>query len=494
MSYNGRKTIYTSIDDFDLSNEQGILNEINQALVIHFKNRAEEEYLENYRKGIQPILYRTKERNGEICCNKIVENHAEQITAFKNGFFLQNPAPFLARNTDSADKVKELNEYLYRSGKHQADNEVVNWFHTVGVGFLFVEPNDDEEIPFNAYALSPMTADVVCSLRPGNKPVYGFHAVTQGKELFVDVYSRNYYLRLWGSVEPIQTKDEENGCTYVTHILEILPNRLAPYVPIIKYRYNETNMGSFECVLDELDAINTIRSNSVDGIEQFIQSLLVAYNVQFDDDETADSIKKKGMLLLKSVGDNPADVKILAEQLDQTQTEVLVQSILKQAFDICGVPFSQNGTSSDNVGATMFKLGWETADSFAKNTEDEFRKSNRYFEEIIIKILADKGLLDISINDFELSFSRNELANIQAKAQACGTMVGFGLHPILAMEWSGLTNDSLAAYEMSKEFFEKKQKYNSQGTFGVLSGTAYGTNQEVIEEPTNEVVENEITV
>ena len=85
------------------------------------------------------------------------------------------------------------------------------------------------------------------------------------------------------------------------------------------------------------------------------------------------------------------------------------------------------------------------------------------------------------------------MANIQAKAQACGTMVGFGLHPILAMEWSGLTNDPLSAYEMSKEYFDKKQNYTVESgeNYGVQSGTQYGTNQEPTE---TEVVEDEITI
>ena len=490
MGLNGRVPIYTSVEDLDAKT---VLSEVNGALAIHFNNVKDEKYLYNYRRGIQPILHRTKERNGEICCNKVVENHAEQVVAFKNGYFLTQKLSYVARNEESAEKVKTLNEYLYRSGKHSADNDVVDWFHTVGLAYVFVEPTDDNEKPYVAYSLEPMTACVVKSLGAGNKPVYGMHVVSQGENIYVDVYTRSRYFRLWGTVDPIHPKDKPDEFVYVTKVLEERPNMLAPYVPIIEYKYNKTLMSSFEPSIALFDAINDIDSNALDGVAQFIQSLLVATNVEFDEDVTAGSIRNSGMVCLKSVGDNKADIKILAEQLDQTQTEVLKHSILKQAFDIVGVPMSQEGGSSDNVGASIFKYGYETAESYARNTEDEFRKSNELFDEIVLKILRDKNLLDLNTSDFDIAFIRNELANIQAKAQACGTMVGFGLHPILAMEWSGLTNDPLSAYEMSKEYFDKKQNYTVESgeNYGVQSGTQYGTNQEPTE---TEVVEDEITI
>ena len=44
--------------------------------------------------------------------------------------------------------MKELNEYVKLSGKYEADNQVVDWFHTVGLGVLYVDTNDEPGIPF----------------------------------------------------------------------------------------------------------------------------------------------------------------------------------------------------------------------------------------------------------------------------------------------------------------------------------------------------------
>lgn len=497
MSYNGRRDIYTSVEELT---DKNVLNEINKALAIHFINKAEEDYLFNYRKGIQPILYRTKERHEEIC-NKIVENHAESIVSFKNGFFLTQPAYNVARNEESTNKVSELNEYIYRSGKHQADNDLVDWFHTVGRAFLYVEPTQDDDTPFVAYALNPTKAEVVKSLRAGNEPVYGFHAVTDNEILYVDVYTKTTYYKLFGSIEPIHPTDNPNENVWVTKIIEKSPNRLAPYIPIIEYRYSKTNMGAFESVLDMLDAINNLNSNRMDGVEQFIQSLIVATNVDFEEGVTSRSLHESGMVCVNSPNDKQAKIEILSEELNQTQSQVYADALLEQVYNIVGMPSTQNsGSTSDNVGAVIYRNGWQNADAYAKNTEDEFKKSNRYFDLIVLKILKDRFGFELNTSDFELSFVRNEFSNIQAKAQACGTMVGFGLAPVLALEWSGLTNDPVTAYEMSKEFFEAKQNYSSNenevevevieedtdiNAYGNdMNNTAYGANEEIEDEIT----------
>ena len=55
-------------------------------------------------------------------------------------------------------------------------------------------------------------------------------------------------------------------------------NRSFKEIPIIEYPINSARLGAFEIVLSVLDAINTVQSNRLDGIEQFVQSLIVLIN------------------------------------------------------------------------------------------------------------------------------------------------------------------------------------------------------------------------
>ena len=77
----GRRVIKSSAKDITVSN---VVDEVQAAMNVHESNRGEIEYLWNYRNGNQPVLYRVKKNRPEIC-NKVVENHANEIVAFKTG-------------------------------------------------------------------------------------------------------------------------------------------------------------------------------------------------------------------------------------------------------------------------------------------------------------------------------------------------------------------------------------------------------------------------
>ena len=447
----GRLDIYASFDEITPDN---VINELNSALVYHVQNLLQENYLYWYRRNVQPILNRRKEIRPEIM-NVVQENHADEIVTFKNGYFLTQPAFYVSRRKGAQSKVNRLNEYLYRSGKQQADNEVVNWFHTAGKAALYVEPNDDVEVPFKAYSLDPRSAFVVYSLRPGNESVMGVNFVVADEKALFDVYTKQYVFHLRGVTTGKMMTTEINGdfIASATDIVSVEPNVLG-YIPIIEYRYNDINTSAFELVLPLLDAINNIQSNRVDGVEQFIQSLAVAVNCNFDDGITANEIRKAGMIVLKSVGENKADCKILSEQLDQQQTQTLVDYIYSQVQRICAMPFvDRQGRSYDSTGAAaLVTSGWFQADAAARNTEDLFKKSNRQFDRIVVEILRRKGIMDISLNDFDLEIAKNETANIQSKAQAFQTLMAAGFHPELAAKKSGVSNDPVSDIKMSEKY------------------------------------------
>jgi SPP1 family phage portal protein len=235
----------------------------------------------------------------------------------------------------------------------------------------------------------------------------------------------------------------------------IEPNVLG-YIPIIEYRYNDINTSAAELALPLLDCLSSLLSNRMDGVEQFIQSLAVAVNCQFDENTTANDIRQAGMIVLKSIGENKADFRILSEQLDQQQTQTLTDYVYSQIQRICAIPFvDRQGRSYDSTGsAAMVTSGWYQAAAAARNTEDLFKKSNKQFERIIVEILRRKGLLDIDLNDFELSITREETANIQSKAQAFQTLMAAGLAPELAAKKSGVSNDPVSDIKMSDEWIK----------------------------------------
>lgn len=450
----GRLDIFTSATEIT---EENVMTEVNNALFWHIKNLNEETDLLWYRRGVQPILERTKKRNKYVC-NRIVENHAEEIVTFKNGYFLTQPAYYIARNEEAQDKVKQLNEYLYRSGKIQADNDLVNWFHTVGKACLLVEPGDDDETPFKAYSLDPRQAFVVYSVRAGNRPMMGINAVAINNVLRVDVYTDNAVYRMSGEYTPSTTTKAMYPTVPVVSRIESIENNVLGRVPMVEYRYNSENMAAFEPGLPLLNALNNILSNRVDALEQFVQSLIVIYNADLEEGEDSTTIKDAGMLLLKSTGDQKSDIKILSESLDQEQLQKLVDDVYERLLAICKMPITTKGDQSASTtgAAILARDGWYQADNDARNTEDEFKKSDRYAEDLFIDILAKKGILDIKRSDFELQFVRNETSNVISKSQALLNLLTAGMHPVLSLAKSGISNDPMKDYALSESWMKMK--------------------------------------
>ena len=81
------------------------------------------------------------------------------------------------------------------------------------------------------------------------------------------------------------------------------------------------------------------------------------------------------MILLKTVGDAKADIKVLAEQLDQSQNQTLKDDLYNAVLQIVGVPSQGNGNTGDssNNGAVVLRNGWQGAETRAQDFEAMFQ-------------------------------------------------------------------------------------------------------------------------
>ena len=450
----GRRDIYALSDTIDDTN---VVDVVNNAMTYHVLNFYEEDYLYWRRRGLSPIIEREKVYNNFVL-NKVSEAHADQIVTFKNGFLFPQSAFYVARNDTAKEKVDSLNEFMFLSGKPTVDTELCDWFHTVGKAVLYIDPrSDDPRIPAKVYALDPRSAFVVYGLQPGNPAVMGVYMVVQNGQVRFDVFTRDTVYHLSGSYIGTGAGATSWPVREATAIRveSFEPNWLGE-IPMVEYRYNSVNMGAFEGVVTLLTALDQLASDRLDGVEQFIQSLIVTYNVEFDDGVTASKIREMGIVPLKSTADSKGDIKILSEELNQSQTQTLVDHIYDQVLTICMMPSDRKGgaSTSDTGSASLYRDGWVQAENCAVSTQKLFKKSNENFDRIFAKILKAKGLLDIEPSDFDLTFVRAELANIQAKAQSFQTLVAGGMHPILAMAKSGVSNDPVNDYAMSEKWIK----------------------------------------
>lgn len=459
MNLFGRRILYTPYEKLDESN---IREEFKRIYPIFLENKSEIVYLFNYYKGNQPILYREKKVRPEIN-NRIVENHANEITTFKTGYLLNKPIQYVARK-DKVDNesVEKLNDYLLVENKSGKDKLLANHQSICGTAYRLILPNDNykddgNESPFNIYDVDPRQGFVIRSTRLGNKPVFGgFCYITNdksGTHWVMEGYTDTHFYRF---EKEILTKKEHH----------------LGYIPFVEYPLNEERIGDFEKVIPMLDAINTVQSNRVDGVEQFIQALMIFKNVDIVK-EDFEALKDMGAIKIKDNGTGEkkveANVEYLTKEINQSQTQSLIDYMYKIVLTICGMPNRNGGTSTSDTGnAVIMRDGWSDAEARASDTESMFRTSEleslRLMLVISKKVTKDK--MKLSVSDLDIKFTRRNYENVYQKAQVLDLLLkNPKVDPRYAFVVCGLFSDPETAYNESAASYEevKKELLKQQG-------------------------------
>ena len=444
MALFGRHMIKVDETEVTVGN---VVNILNKALIFHNINRNDINYLWHYYRGNQPILNRIKEVRPEIN-NTIVENRANQIVSFKSGYLIGEPLQYVAKGQEEnlTEAINQLNAYMEAEGKAAKDKKLADWFHICGTSFRMILPDaeaEEDDCPFEIYTLDPRNVFVVYCNDLGNKPILGVKYVTneQGVTTY-SCYSKNEYFEI---VDNKIIKRE-------SHILG--------EIPIIEYPLNIARIGAFELVINLLDAINLTQSNQVDGVEQFIQALMLFHNVDISD-ENYEQLREKGAIKFNDIDPQmKAEVDYLVSSLDQNNTQKLVDSMYDAVLTICGMPNRNGGLSTSDTGtAVVYRDGWSDAETRARSAELMFKESEQIFLKLVLNICHTLTGLNLKVQNVEIRFTRRNYENIMQKAQVLDLLLkNPKVHPQLAFAHSGMFADAELAYKMSMEYWEEEQK------------------------------------
>ena len=439
MELHGRRKIFTNVKEINKAN---VVEVLNKALQTHNKNRSEEVYLEKYVRGIQPIIDRHKVYNTAIN-NKLCVNMANQIVTFKTAEFAGKPIAFVSRGTKKSvpKKIEKLNSMMLSEGKPSKDMKLAYWMFTCGVGYRLVL-NDKavavskgellDEAPFEIYVLDPRNSFVIRRNDVTQRILAGVtYVFISDYEVEFTVYTDNDVYTIKGNS---QTADK-----IIAHTVH-----KTGIVPILEYPCNSVYMSPLEVVHDLLNSMSLLVSNRVEGIEQFIQALMVFEGVDVSQ-ETLDEARDSGVIKLPPTLDGRSGhLYYLNEQLDQGQTQTLVDDIKQTILEIVGMPSQGNAKTSDssNNGAVIMKNGWWNSEARRLETVGMWEEIETNFLKIALKICADaNALTGLSVSDVKPKFFANNYEDLLTKTQSFSTLRSAGCPSIQAFKYSHLGQD-----------------------------------------------------
>lgn len=446
MGYHGRTKIFT---DVDVITSENVLDVLQKAFTVHQNNSSQIQYLYDYYRGKQPILHRKKEVRPEIT-NKIVENRANEIVSFKVGYLMGEPIQYVSRGDDESltKRINQLNSYMSAEDKAAKDKELADWSHICGTSYRMVLPDenagvDPDEAPFEIYTLDPRYTFVVYHNSLGEPPVMAVTFVNKsdGTTVF-SIYTRDRYFEVSELITIVREVPQVFG------------------IPIIEYPANNARLGAFEIVLPLLNAINNVDSNRLDGVEQFVQALMLFHNVDITSKDF-EELREQGALKYRDIdAQMKAEIKYLVEELNQAQTQTLVDHFYDTILTICGMPNRNGGSSTSDTGsAVIMRDGWSAAEARAKDSELMFKRSEKEFLKLILRVCEDLGGLELKLSNIEIRFTRRNYENIVEKANVLTQMLNSNkIAPQLAFQHCGMFVDPEIAYLMSKQYAEEHEE------------------------------------
>ena len=188
----------------------------------------------------------------------------------------------------------------------------------------------------------------------------------------------------------------------------------------------------------------------MDDIVQFVNSFLALLGAEMTDEIREQVAAYKMMCLPEN-----SDAKYLSNTLQQSELQVLADSLYQDMLTIVGMPNRNGGSSTSDTGQAVYlRDGWSGAETRAKALEAMFKKSERQFLRLVLRILSVTEDLALSASDVIVKFPRRYTDNILTKIQALKQMLDMGIAPEIAFATIDVWSDPTDVYLQSKDRIE----------------------------------------
>ena len=431
----GRTIIYTNQNRIDESN---IVKELSNALSIHQQNATEIEYLDRYYRGDQPILYRQKVNRPEVN-NKVLVNLAYELVERKVAGICAEPIQYVLRGTDDkkSQEISELNAIVDGEDKQDCDIDICRWRSICGTAYRYIG-NDEgggmllDESDFTLSAENP--AYTFVAYHTNNAPAFScqIRENEEGAKVYYCFTNAQYFIIQNGEI--IGNGVNGNGA-----------------IPVIEYPNNSRRLSDIEITLPITDALNTLSSDRINGIEQFVSAWIKFVNCEVDKD-TFNAMRQEGALVVKSNNgsDNKADVDVMTTELNQSESQVAFDDLFNKFLEIQGLANREGNSGGDTGNAVSLRNGYHESGLRDAIDEPIIKKAERMTLRIILNRLRIKKGFTLVPSDIEIHLNRDTLNNLLTKSEALQILLNCGIHYKRAIKTVGIFSDSERVANESK--------------------------------------------
>jgi len=415
-----------------------------------------------YYMGHQAIESRTRD-DKDAPNNKVMSNHAKDITDTATGYFMGNPISY---NSTGDQDIEPLLTAFDHACVDDVDADLAQDTSIYGLAYEYVYA-DKEGKPISK-EVSPLNSFVVYDDTIAEEELFGVYYwtrkndATENRQYVATVMTEHYiYNTIIEGQAPVN-----DGHEWST---EVPTQHYFGGIPLIEYLNNKEAIGDFEQQISLIDAYNTLMSDRVNDKEQFVDAVLALYGALLGDDEAETKAALKKLKEEKLI-ELPLDAKAeyLTRQMDENGVETLRKALKEDIYTFSHVPnlTDENFAGTTSGVALEYKLlGLEM---LTKVKERNYRQGLRKRIELYCNFLGMKAL-SMEAGAIVPSFTRALPKNLQELSLIVSNLDGhvsqktlLGLLPFV--------EDPDAEIEAVQEEKQANLEYQ-QAVFGIAPNT-----------------------
>ena len=417
------------------------IEQLKQYINTHKLQIARLKELKRYYLGDNNIKYRPDKTDQFAADNRISSDFAKYITVFEQGYMLGNPVKYI--NEDKT--LQELIDTFSEQTNEAYHNILIKTDLSIyGRAYELLNPEEDENgnVVLKLYHLAPEQTFVIYDDTYQQKSLLGvnYYDVDYGsghRKMVVRVYSEDM----------IYTYVDDNQNEFGLRLVDEPVQHYLKGVPINEFKNNEDRTGSYESVLDDIDAYDLSQSELANFQQNSNDAILLITGNPYTGSDDNDYLEdgrvnpngrlgvaigfKKAQIAVLDDNPNPGgsqpDAKYLVKQYDSAGAEAYKQRLVNDILRFTFTPdILDNNFSGIQSGESM-KYKLMASDNYRSKQENLFKKGLMRRLRLAVNIWKVKGSDATNyqaINQTAVIFSPNLPQNDVERANVAKSLFG----------------------------------------------------------------------
>lgn len=374
--------------------------------------------LKDYYEGNHKILQDSDRENKLVC------NHAKDISDTASSYFIGNPVSY-----KSEEDIKPLTDALDYAGADEADgdNGLDLSIYGLAYEYIYTKKNETNLMIKN---LSPLNTFIVYDDTIEQNELFGvyYYARKDDTDQHNTVYVATVVTENYKYVLNIQDIDG------IQPLIEEPEPHFKGAVPIIEYQNNKLGIGDFELQIPLIDAYNALMSDRVTDKEQFIDAILAIYGTLLSDEEEVDEDgnqitdnmgNAKKALKKRKVLEMPDGTKAeyLTRTFDEAGVEILKKAIEQDIHKFSHIPCLSDEAFGGNVSGVAMEFKLLGMENITKIKSRYYKKGLRKRLLIFSNFLSNMGI-SVDVSGITPTFTRAMPKNLLEISQIIANLWG----------------------------------------------------------------------